>query len=118
MSNKKELHLYELFLLFKFTNVQATVQDKINFYKTLIKENGNEELVQAICTTSVNLFRVLTIMLMPIVPGFTKNALEFLNEKELFWQDIDNPLLDYNVEDFRAIVTRIEDSQINKLLEN
>ena len=44
--HKKELHLYELFLLFKFTNVQATVQDKINFYKTLIKENGSQLMIK------------------------------------------------------------------------
>ena len=43
---KKELHLYELFLLFKFTNVQATVQDKINFYRTLIKENGSQLMIK------------------------------------------------------------------------
>jgi len=43
---KKELHLYELFLLFKFTNVQATVQDKINFYRTLIKENGSRLMIK------------------------------------------------------------------------
>ena len=116
--------LYEKLEFSKASREIMSLADKANQYIDskqpwiLIKENGNEELVQAICTTSVNLFRVLTIMLMPIVPGFTKNALEFLNEKELFWHDIDKPLLDYNVKDFRAIVTRIEDSQINKLLEN
>jgi len=44
--HKKELHLYELFLLFKFTNVQATVQDKINFYMILIKENGSQLMIK------------------------------------------------------------------------
>ena len=117
-------NLYEKLEFSKASREIMSLADKANQYVDskqpwiLIKENGNENLVQSICTTSVNLFRVLTIMLMPIIPGFTKNALEFLNETELSWQDIDNPLLDCNVEDFKAIITRIDDSQINKLLEN
>ena len=117
-------NLYERLEFSKASREIMSLADKANQYVDskqpwiLIKENGNEDLVQSICTTSVNLFRVLTIMLMPIIPGFTKNALEFLNETELSWQDIDNPLLDCNVEDFKAIITRIDDSQINKLLEN
>ena len=117
-------YLYEKLEFSKASREIMSLADKANQYVDskqpwiLIKENGNENLVQSICTTSVNLFRVLTIMLMPIIPGFTKNALEFLNETELSWQDIDNPLLDCNVEDFKAIITRIDDSQINKLLEN
>ena len=117
-------NLYEKLEFSKASREIMSLADKANQYVDskqpwiLIKENGNENLVQSICTTSVNLFRVLTIMLMPIIPGFTKNALEFLNETELSWQDIDDPLLDCNVEDFKAIITRIDDSQINKLLEN
>ena len=117
-------NLYEKLEFSKASREIMSLADKANQYVDskqpwiLIKENGNENLVQSICTTSVNLFRVLTIMLMPIIPGFTKNALEFLNETELSWQDIDNPLLDCNIEDFKAIITRIDDSQINKLLEN
>ena len=117
-------NLYERLEFSKASREIMSLADKANQYVDskqpwiLIKENGNEDLVQSICTTSVNLFRVLTIMLMPIIPGFTKNALEFLNDEELSWQDIDSPLLDCNVEDFKAIITRIDDSQINKLLEN
>ena len=117
-------NLYEKLEFSKASREIMSLADKANQYVDskqpwiLIKENGNEDLVQSICTTSVNLFRVLTIMLMPIIPGFTKNALEFLNETELSWQDIDDPILDCNVQDFKAIITRIDDSQINKLLEN
>jgi len=117
-------NLYERLEFSKASREIMSLADKANQYVDskqpwiLIKENGNEDLVQSICTTSVNLFRVLTIMLMPIIPGFTKNALEFLNDEEISWQDIDSPLLDCNVEDFKAIITRIDDSQINKLLEN
>ena len=101
-----------------------TLADKANQYVdskqpwVLIKDNENKDLVQSICTTAINLFRVLTIMLHPVIPHFTKKSLKFLNEDEIQWTSIDYPLLNCKINNFEPLVTRIDDSHINQLLEN
>ena len=101
-----------------------SLADKANRYVdskepwVLVKEKGNEDVVLSICTTAINLFRILTIMLSPVIPGFTKIAHEFLNEEEISWSDINNPLLGKKINTFRPIITRIDESHINNLLGN
>ena len=101
-----------------------SLADKANRYVdskepwVLVKEKGNEDEVLSICTTAINLFRILTIMLSPVIPGFTKIAHEFLNEEEISWSDINNPLLGKKINIFRPIITRIDESHINNLLGN
>ena len=101
-----------------------SLADKANRYVdskepwVLVKEKGNEDVVLSICTTAINLFRILTIMLSPVIPGFTKIAHEFLNEEEISWSDINNPLLGKKINSFKPIITRIDESHINNLLGN
>ena len=84
----------------------------------LIKKEGNEEQVQSICTTAINLFRILTIMLSPVIPGFTQVAKDFLNEQETNWHSINDPLLSKKVNKFKPIITRIDENHINNLMGN
>ena len=101
-----------------------SLADKANQYVdskepwVLIKEKGNEAVVLSICTTALNLFRILTIMLTPVVPGFTKIAQEFLNEDEISWHSIGSPLLNKKIKIFKPIITRIDETHINNLLGN
>ena len=101
-----------------------SLADKANQYVdskepwVLIKEEGNEAVVLSICTTALNLFRILTIMLNPVVPGFTKIAQEFLNEDEISWNSIGSPLLNKKIKIFKPIITRIDETHINNLLGN
>ena len=101
-----------------------SLADKANQYVdskepwVLIKEEGNEAVVLSICTTALNLFRILTIMLTPVVPGFTKIAQEFLNEDEISWHSIGSPLLNKKIKIFKPIITRIDETHINNLLGN
>ena len=43
---KKELELYELVLLFKFTTVEETTRERISFYKNFIKDKGAQVMVK------------------------------------------------------------------------
>ena len=101
-----------------------SLADKANQYVdskepwVLIKEEGNEAVVLSICTTALNLFRILTIMLSPVIPGFTKIADEFLNEDEISWHSIGSPLLNKKIKIFKPIITRIDETHINNLLGN
>ena len=82
----------------------------------LIKDKNNKDKVHSICTTSLNLFRIITIMLQPVIPGFTKKAFAFLNETNISWKSMESPLTGCKINDFNPIITRIDEDQINKLL--
>ena len=43
---KKELELYELVLLFKFTTVEGATREKIDFYRDFIKDKGTQVMVK------------------------------------------------------------------------
>ena len=99
-----------------------SLADKANQYVdskepwVLIKQEGNEQAVQSICTTAINLFRILTIMLHPIIPGFTNQATDFLNEKDISWGSINKALLGTSINTFKPIIMRIEEEQIKYCL--
>ena len=111
----------------EFSKAQKEIMllaDKANQYVdskqpwVLIKEKGNEKLVHSICTTSLNLFRILTIMLQPVIPGFVDKSLRFLKEDKIEWNSINKTLLNCKIDNFEAIVTRIDDNHLDKLLGN
>ena len=43
---KKELELYELVLLLKFTTVEDTTKERIDFYRDFIKDKGSQVMVK------------------------------------------------------------------------
>jgi methionyl-tRNA synthetase len=96
--------------------------DKANQYVdkmepwVLVKDEKNLELVHKICSTALNLFRILTIMIKPVTPKLSEKSFNFLNE-EPCWDDIKIPLLDHKINSFEPLLTRIEDDQINQLME-
>jgi methionyl-tRNA synthetase len=115
---------YENLEFSKATREIMSLADKANQYVdskepwVLIKQEGNEQTVQSICTTAINLFRILTIMLHPVIPGFTNQATDFLNEKDISWGSINKALLGTSINTFKPIIMRIEEEQISNLLGN
>ena len=122
--SSKVAQFYENLEFSKAIREIMSLADKANQYVdskepwVLIKQEGNEQAVQSICTTAINLFRILTIMLHPVIPGFTNQATDFLNEKEFSWGSINKALLGTSVKTFKPIILRIEEEQINNLLGN
>ena len=96
--------------------------DKANVYIdnnkpwVLIKEEGKETEVQAICTQGINLFRVLMTYLKPILPQTALKSEAFLNS-ELHWHTLSEPLLAHSINKFKPLMTRIEKDQIEAMLE-
>ena len=96
--------------------------DKANVYIdnnkpwVLIKEEGKEAEVQAICTQGINLFRVLMTYLKPILPQTALKSETFLNS-ELHWHGLSKPLLAHSINKFKPLMTRIEKEQIEAMVE-
>ena len=122
--SSKVAQFYENLEFSKAIREIMSLADKANQYVdskepwVLIKQEGSEQAVQSICTTAINLFGILTIMLHPVIPGFTNQATDFLNEKEFSWGSINKALLGTSVKTFKPIILRIEEEQINNLLGN
>ena len=99
-----------------------TLADKANQYIdkmepwVLIKDEKNIELVQKVCSTALNLFRILMIMIKPVTPKLSNKSFTFINE-EPSWKDIENPLSDHQINAFKPLLTRIEDEHIKQLME-
>ena len=96
--------------------------DKANVYIdnnkpwVLIKEEGKQTEVQAICTQGINLFRVLMTYLKPILPQTALKSEAFLNN-ELHWHTLSEPLVAHSINKFKPLMTRIEKEQIEAMVE-
>ena len=84
----------------------------------LAKIEGNEKEVHEITSLAINLFKVLMTYLKPVLPEMAKRSEEFLNVDSLNWSDIENPLTNHKINKFKALMTRIEDDQIDQMVES
>jgi len=80
-----------------------------------IDEADNRQQVLETCTLSLNIFRILTIYLSPILPTIADKVAEFLNVEKLNWQDIDSVLLDHNINKFMPLLQRLQIEDIEKI---
>lgn len=74
--------------------------------------------VQNICTLGINLFRVLTIYLKPVLPKLVQEVESFLNCQPLMWSDIEKPLVNHTINEFKPLMKRIDPKQVTKMIES
>ncbi len=83
----------------------------------LVKNDDTRDQVRVICTQGLNLFRLLMIYLKPVLPKTAGNVELFLNIPPLKWEDAGQPLLNHRINRFKPLLTRIEDKQIEAMVE-
>ena len=83
----------------------------------MIKQDGQEQAVQDVCTQGINLFRALITWLKPIIPFTTAPAEAFLNAGELHWDSVEAPLLGHKIASFKPLITRIDPEHVEKMVE-
>ena len=84
----------------------------------LAKEEGKMQEVHEITSLAINLFRVLMTYLKPVLPEMAEKSEAFLNVDSLNWDDIKSPLLGHQINKFKPLMTRIEDEQIEAMIES
>ena len=84
----------------------------------LAKIEGKEKEVHEITSLAINLFKVLMTYLKPVLPEMARRSEEFLNVDSLNWSDIESPLTNHKINKFKALMTRIEDDQIDQMVES
>jgi len=101
----------------KYSNAISQIMllaDKANKYinekKPWSLNDSNE--IQAISTQGINYFRTIVILLSPVLPELLKKSENFLNEKNLVWNDYKKPLLQKKIKKFSQLKKRILDEDI------
>jgi len=120
----------EIETLFEGRNFQAAVRrimglaDDANRYIDehkpwqMIKEDGNEQAVQDVCSQGINLFRVLMTYLSPVIPFTAAAAGEFLNVDLSDWRLIDEPLQDCEINPFKPLMLRVDTDKVKAMVED
>ena len=82
----------------------------------MAKQDAGAQRLHQICSTSLNLFRLLTIFLKPILPGLAARVENFLAVPPLAWSDCATLLADHAIAPYEHLARRIEQKQIDGLL--
>ena len=97
--------------------------DRVNQYVNdrapwaLAKQAGREADVQSVCSLSLNLFRLLSVYLKPVLPSVTKDVEQFLAVPPLSWGDPGTPLPGgHRINAYQHLMTRIDKSQVDALV--
>jgi methionyl-tRNA synthetase len=84
----------------------------------LSKQAGADRKLHEVCSTALELFRVLTIYLKPVLPKLAADAERFLNLPDQKWADAGKRLSEgHRVNEYRHLLTRVEEKQLDKLFD-
>ncbi|SMG67309.1 methionyl-tRNA synthetase [methanotrophic bacterial endosymbiont of Bathymodiolus sp.] len=65
----------------------------------------------------INLFRLLVAYLKPVLPQLASESEDFLNIPEQVWPGASEPLLNYAIKPFKALMTRVDETKIAAIVE-
>ncbi len=84
----------------------------------LSKAPGAERALQEVCSTAIDLFRILTVYLKPVLPHVAEQAERFLGIAPLAWSDAKAALpAGHRIGEYRHLLARVEETQLDKLFE-
>src|SRR5438132_1166456 len=84
----------------------------------LSKQPGAEHKLQQVCSVAINLFRLLTIYLKPVLPQTAAEAERFLNVAPLRWSDAGTLLpAGHRINEYRHLVNRVDEKQLDQLFD-
>jgi methionyl-tRNA synthetase len=83
----------------------------------LAKDPDQIEVLHAVCTQALNLFRILALALKPILPHCCAQAETFLNAPIGLWSDFNGPLLGHRIGVYAPLFTRIDPKHIQAMID-
>ena len=82
----------------------------------IAKTDKQSPELQAICSTGINAFRLLTTYLKPVLPALAEKAEQFLNVSPLLWDDLDTLLCGHTINKFKPLITRVESDKVQAMV--
>jgi len=86
----------------------------------LAKQTDKQSLeqLQNVCSIGLETFRVLTLMLKPVLPTLATEAERFLNVAGLQWSALAQPLpAGHKIKTYQHLMTRVEEKQLDQLFD-
>jgi methionyl-tRNA synthetase len=84
----------------------------------LSKQAGQEARLKEVCSTAINLFRLLTIYLKPVLPKLAADAEKFLNIPDARWADAASALPPgHRITEYKHLLARVEAKQLEQLFD-
>ena len=108
----------------KAMRIVMSLADKANRYIedrkpwVMIKREDQASAAQSVCTQGLNLFRTLMIYLTPVIPALAADAQALFREDPWDWDAAGKPLLGQSIAKYRPLLTRVEQPQVDKMLED
>jgi methionyl-tRNA synthetase len=84
----------------------------------LAKDESQAPRLQQVCTTALNLFRLLSIYLKPVLPHTAQRVEAFFGVPGFAWSDAGALLLDHSINPYEHLAKRIERTQLDAMIEN
>ncbi len=84
----------------------------------IAKDTSRDAELQQVCSDALEMFRLLTIYLKPVLPKIAAEIEVFLNVQPLVWEAINTPLYEQQViNEYAHLITRIDPKQIEAMTE-
>jgi methionyl-tRNA synthetase len=98
--------------------------DKVNYFVNaaepwkIAKDPNSDDVLHKICTNAIQMFRLLTVYLKPVLPKLAAEVETFLNIPPLTWSDSASLLpAGHRINEYKHLMTRIDPKQIDALVE-
>jgi methionyl-tRNA synthetase len=84
----------------------------------MAKQEGQEAILQQVCSDALEMFRLLTLYLKPVLPKLATEIEAFLNIAPLTWQSVHASLAqDHSINAYEHLITRVEPKLIEAMTE-
>ncbi|MGB0893566.1 MAG: methionine--tRNA ligase [Parashewanella sp.] len=82
----------------------------------LVKDEEKLPLAHQVCSTALNLFRILSTYLKPVLPRLTADVEAFMNVK-LKWENLADDFGNHEINQFKPMMQRVEMDKVNVMVE-
>lgn len=83
----------------------------------LVKDEETLDKAHRVCSQGINLFMALVTYLKPVLPETARKSEEFLNIGELDWSSVESPLKGHEINAFKPLLNRVEESRVEAMVE-
>jgi len=98
--------------------------DKANAYIAneepwnLVKSDETKERAHQVCSLGINMFKILTAYLAPVLPELAGKVQDFLKLENLNWASSQDVLTNYEINKFKPMMQRIDMKQVEAMIED
>ncbi|CAG9933931.1 methionine--tRNA ligase [Candidatus Nitrotoga arctica] len=83
----------------------------------IAKDDARRDELHQVCTAAIELFRLLTIYLKPVLPQLASSVETFLNIAPLSLRDVNRPIISHRINPYQHLMTRIDQKLIDAMIE-